>query len=173
MCGRYSLTEDLNHLQDAFDFEFTDELSPRYNIAPGTQILTIIAEDGKRVGKNMKWGLVPYWSKEPKVGYRMINSRAEGIDTKPSFKAPFKRRRTLIPSSGFYEWKKTAEGKQPYRFILKNNKPFVFAGLWEVWNKGDSPLVTCTIITTTPNEVTEPMDAFNYFKLSTLQMKVF
>lgn len=155
MCGRYSLTENIDQLEEIFNFEFSEEISPRYNIAPGQQILTIVSHGAKRVGKNMKWGLVPGWSKEPKVGYKMINARAERIDSKPSFKGPFKKRRTLIPSSGFYEWKKSDNGKQPYRFILKDNKPFAFAGLWETWDKGDNPLITCTIITTRPNAITE------------------
>jgi putative SOS response-associated peptidase YedK len=149
--------ENIDQLQEVFHFEFSSEISPRTNIAPGQQILTVVSEDGNRVGKTMKWGLVPSWSKEPKIGYKMINARAEGIESKPSFKNAFKRRRTLIPSSGFYEWQKTEDGKQPYRFVLKNKKPFAFAGLWESWNNGDSPLVTCTIITTIPNEVTAPI----------------
>ncbi|NHM33891.1 SOS response-associated peptidase [Neobacillus terrae] len=152
MCGRFSLIEDINVLQEAFQFEFSGEITPRYNIAPGQQILTILSKDGKRYGENMKWGLVPYWSKDSKASFRMLNARSEGIEAKPSFKAAFKKRRVLIPSSGFYEWKKTEDKKQPYRFILENKKPFAFAGLWETWTKGEKPLVTCTIITTTPNE---------------------
>lgn len=104
----------------------------------------------------MKWGLVPFWAKDDKIGYKMINARAEGIDEKPSFKYAFKRRRCLILTNGFYEWKKQEDGnKQPYRFVIKDNKPFAFAGLWETWKKGEQPLHSCTIITTTPNEITE------------------
>lgn len=157
MCGRFSLIENQAQLQEEFQFEIQGQMKPRYNIAPGQQILTIVMEDGIRVGKEMKWGFVPFWSKDPKIGYRMINTRAEGIDSKPSFKAAFKRRRALILSSGFYEWQKTEDGKQPYRFIMKNQKPFAFAGIWETWDKGNTPLVTCSIITTSPNAVTEPI----------------
>lgn len=121
LCGRFSLVEDIHHLQEAFDFEMSDEITPRYNIAPGQKIIAIVSNENKRIGKWMKWGLVPYWSKEPKIGYKMINARSEGIDTKPAFKAPFKRRRTLIPASGFYEWENTVDGKQPYRLILNKN----------------------------------------------------
>ncbi|MDQ0270357.1 SOS response-associated peptidase [Cytobacillus purgationiresistens] len=155
MCGRFSLTEAVFELQKVFDFYFAEEEAPRYNIAPGQQILTIIEEEGARIGTKMKWGLVPYWSKEAKISYKMINARAEGIETKPSYKVPFKKRRCIILTDGFYEWKKTEEGKQPYRFTMNNGKPFAFAGLWDVWDKGEEPLKSCTIITTGPNEVTE------------------
>ncbi|MBT2707206.1 SOS response-associated peptidase [Pseudomonas sp. ISL-84] len=156
MCGRFTLTETINKLQMTFEFEYSGgEIVPRYNIAPSQNILTIIGSGEQRIGKQMKWGLVPFWAKDEKIGYKMINARAEGIDSKPSFKKPFKSKRCLIPADGFYEWKKTEEGKQPYRFIIKNEEPFAFAGVWDMWDKGDNPLMSCTIITTVPNEVTE------------------
>ncbi|WP_264804600.1 SOS response-associated peptidase [Cytobacillus sp. NCCP-133] len=156
MCGRFTLTETINNLQRVFEFEyFGGEIVPRYNIAPSQNILTVMNNGKQRIGRQMKWGLVPFWAKDEKIGYKMINARAEGIDSKPSFKTPFKRKRCLILADGFYEWKKTEEGKQPYRFILKNEKPFAFAGVWDTWNNGDHSLMSCTIITTEPNEVTE------------------
>lgn len=155
MCGRFTLTKDINELQQYFSFDFDGELSPRYNIAPGQQILTVISNGGLRFGKEMKWGFIPYWAKDEKIGYKMINARSETIETKPSFKYAFRKRRCLILSDGYYEWKKTDDGKIPYRFILKNGNPFAFAGIWETWNKGNKPLVTCTIITTVANEITE------------------
>lgn len=156
MCGRFSLTEDISALQQYFNFEIAEEITPRYNIAPSQRILTIISDGQNRRAGTMKWGLVPFWANDEKIGYKMINARAEGIDEKPSFKHAFKRRRCLIVANGFYEWKKQEDGnKQPYHFIMKNKKPFAFAGLWETWKKGEQPLHSCTIITTTPNEVTE------------------
>ncbi|MGA5691375.1 SOS response-associated peptidase [Cytobacillus pseudoceanisediminis] len=156
MCGRFSLAEDISVLQQYFDFEISEEISPRFNIAPSQRILTVISDGQDRRAGTMKWGLVPSWAKDEKIGYKMINARAEGIDEKPSFKHAFRRRRCLIISDGFYEWKKHEDGnKQPYRFIMKDKRPFAFAGLWETWKKGKQPLHTCTIITTTPNEVTE------------------
>lgn len=155
MCGRFTLTDELIQLQDQFQFEFNGEYTPRYNIAPGQMILAVGSNGQRRKGNMLKWGLIPYWAKNEKIGYKMINARAESIDEKPSFKHVFKKRRCLILADGFYEWKKTEDGKQPYRFVLKNKKTFAFAGLWETWRKGDKPVHSCTIITTTPNEVTK------------------
>ncbi|SFA71777.1 MULTISPECIES: SOS response-associated peptidase [unclassified Bacillus (in: firmicutes)] len=154
MCGRFSIAEELIRLQLQFQFEFSEELTPRYNVAPSQKVLTVVDNGGQRTGKQMKWGLVPSWATDVKIGYKMINARAEGVDIKPSFKNAFKSRRCLILADGFYEWKVTENGKQPYRFIMKNHKPFAMAGLWETWAKGDEPLTTCTIITTEPNDVT-------------------
>lgn len=155
MCGRFSLIESVHELQQQFEFELSADLQPRFNIAPSQEVFSIISDGKKRRGGTLRWGLVPHWAKEAKIGYKMINARAEGIDEKPSFKEPFRKKRCLIIADGFYEWKKVDDRKQPYRFIMKDRKPFAFAGLWETWKKGDAPLHTCTIITTTPNAVTE------------------
>ena len=115
MCGRFSLAEDISALQQYFDFEISEEISPRFNIAPSQRILTVISDGQNRRGGTMKWGLVPFWAKDERIGYKMINARSEGIDEKPSFKHAFKRRRLLIPVDGFYEWKRKDDGtKQPY-----------------------------------------------------------
>ncbi|HZG73003.1 MAG TPA: SOS response-associated peptidase, partial [Chondromyces sp.] len=143
------------NLQKHFNFEVTEEITPRFNIAPGQKILTLLSDGKKQRAGTMKWGLVPFWAKDEKIGYKMINARAERIDEKPSFRHAFKRRRCLIVADGFYEWQKTENGKQPYRFIMKDKKPFAFAGLWETWRKEENPLYTCTIITTKPNAVAE------------------
>jgi putative SOS response-associated peptidase YedK len=155
MCGRFSLATEQPILQDQFDFIINEELDYRYNIAPSQNILVIGSNGQERVGTKMRWGLVPPWSKDMKIGFKMINARAETLDEKVSFKQPFKKKRCLILSDGFYEWKKQDKEKQPYRFIMKDRRPFAFAGLWECWVKGDKPLYTCTIITTTPNELTK------------------
>lgn len=155
MCGRFTLTDEIIHLQEQFQFEFDGEYTPRYNIAPGQMILAVGSNGQRRKGNMLKWGLIPYWAKEEKIGYKLINARAESIDERPSFKQAFRKRRCLILANGFYEWKKTEIDKQPYRFIMKNKQPFALAGLWETWRKGDKPVHSCTIITTTPNGVTK------------------
>ncbi|MGM0876882.1 MAG: SOS response-associated peptidase [Bacillota bacterium] len=155
MCGRFSLATDQSILQEQFEFILNDEFNYRYNIAPSQNILVIGSNGRERVGTSMRWGLVPPWSKDPKIGYKMINARAETLDEKVSFKQPFMNKRCLILSDGFYEWKKQAKEKQPFRFIMKDRRPFAFAGLWEQWNQGEKPLYTCTIITTSPNELTK------------------
>ncbi len=156
MCGRFSLFEDIESLKEQFQFEFAeDDIDARYNIAPGQEILTVVNQDDRRLGLRMRWGLIPFWADDEKIGYRMINARAETVDEKASFKQALKQRRCLILADGFYEWKKEGKQKQPYRFGMKNKKPFAFAGLWESWNKGGKSITSCTIITTSPNEVTE------------------
>lgn len=154
MCGRFTLTDEVVQLQEFFEFEYNEEMTPRYNISPGQNILTIVSNGTKRIGQDMKWGLVPNWAKDEKIGYKMINARAETIEEKPSFKHAFQRRRCLVLADGFYEWRRTVDGKQPYRFVMKDRKPFAFAGIWETWTKGTSSLISCTIITTEANDVT-------------------
>ncbi|MGG4550636.1 SOS response-associated peptidase [Rossellomorea marisflavi] len=155
MCGRFSLIESVHELQQQFEFDLSADLQPRFNVAPSQEVFSIISDGKKRRGGMLRWGLVPHWAKEAKIGYKMINARAEGINEKPSFREPFRKKRCLIIADGFFEWKKVDDRKQPYRFVMKDGKPFAFAGLWETWKKGDAPLHTCTIITTTPNALTE------------------
>ncbi|KYD15716.1 SOS response-associated peptidase [Geobacillus sp. 44B] len=153
MCGRFSLTVDIVQLQALFRFVYIGTFPPRFNIAPSQEVLTVVQENGIRIGKMMKWGLVPSWANDPKIGWKMINARAETVDEKASFRHALKRRRCLILADGFYEWKKEGAKKIPYRFTLRNGEPFAFAGLWERWDKQGEPLYTCTIITTTANEL--------------------
>ena len=103
----------------------------------------------------MQWGLVPYWANDPKMAYKTINARLETVDTAPSYRQAFKKRRCLIPADGYYEWKKVVGGKIPYSIGMKDNAPFVFAGLWEGWKDPTTEewLHTCTIITGEPNEL--------------------
>lgn len=155
MCGRFSLFETTDALQQQFQFEYFDDLEPRYNIAPGQDILTVFNNGQNKEGVKMRWGFIPFWAEDEKIGYKMINARAETIDEKASFKTAFKKRRCVILADGFYEWKKEADVKQPYRFGMKNNKPFAFAGLWENWSKDGKNISSCTIITTKPNELTK------------------
>ena len=155
MCGRFALIVDASVLADVFDVDPPRELQPRFNIAP-TQTIPVIRA-GKEFAREcsmVRWGLVPSWAKDEKMGARMINARGETVAEKPSFRSAVKSRRCLIPADGFYEWVRTDEGKQPHFIHFSDAKPFAFAGLWERWSKGGSkPLDTCTIITTSPNEL--------------------
>lgn len=156
MCGRFTLTENIPALMEQFDFEFAGQWEPRYNIAPSQEVLAIGANQLKRRGAFLKWGLVPFWAKDAKMGYKMINARGEEIDEKPAFREAFRQRRCLIMSDGFYEWRQVGKSKQPYRFVMKDRRPFAFAGLYEMWRSPDNGelLQTCTVITTAPNDVT-------------------
>lgn len=131
--------------------EVPAELTPNHNISPG-QGIPVVTNGTTRNVEIFKWGLVPGWAKNPSIGYKMINARAETIFEKPSFRNAFAKRRCLIPAGGFYEWKQEGNRKQSYLFQLKDKKPFTFAGLWERWQDecGDE-LLSCTIITTMPN----------------------
>lgn len=157
MCGRFTLNNEIEELMEEFMFNLVGEYTPRYNIAPSQNILTVINRNEKRVGGYTRWGLVPTWSKDIKIGYKLLNARAETLVEKPSFKRAFKQTRCVIPASGFYEWKKLDKEKQPYLFKMEDDKPFVFLGLYDTWrnNNDNSLLYSSTIITTTPNELTE------------------
>jgi len=154
MCGRFAQADPLEIIAEQFGIEVIDlDLSPRYNVAPGQQVAVIIKEETREI-VDLKWGLVPFWAKDPSIGNRMINARAETVLEKPSYKNAMKKRRCLIPASGFYEWKKDGKVKVPYYFRHNNGKPFGLAGLWETWKDPDgNELKTFTIITTEPNEL--------------------
>ncbi len=161
MCGRFTKKSSKEDLRKRFGFNDTSEdtlFEPRYNIAPSQEQPVLIVSQDKRIVTMMKWGLVPHWSKDPKIGFKMINARSEGIHEKPSFKTPLRERRCLVLADGFYEWHKPdKKTKIPYYFKLKSNEPFAFAGLWDVWEKDGQTLKTFTIITTTPNQLMEPI----------------
>jgi putative SOS response-associated peptidase YedK len=127
------------------------------NIAPSQKVLTIRfnRESQQRSLDALQWGLIPYWAKDPRIAYKTINARVETIDTAPSYRQAFKKRRCLIPADGFYEWRKTAKPKLPFAIAMKDGRPFTFAGLWENWKDPESGewLRTCTIITGEPNEL--------------------
>ena len=156
MCGRFTLIADPNDLREAFPFiNIPIPPQPRYNVAP-TQPVAVIPNDGKNTLDHYVWGLIPSWAKEPSIGSRMINARSETLIEKPSFRSAFRRRRCLIPASGFYEWQPSKEqkSKTPMYIQLKSGKPFAFAGLWERWDSPEgSTILSCTIITTEPNEL--------------------
>ncbi|MBO8162155.1 MAG: SOS response-associated peptidase [Brevibacillus sp.] len=155
MCGRFSLVTEVDKLRKRFFLdEITFDLQPRYNIAPGQPVPAIIADRGRRRIGQLKWGLVPSWAKDGKIGYKMINARAETLGEKPAFRNLIARKRCIIPADGFYEWKREGKGKQPMRITLSDGNPFAFAGLYDTWISPDGQKVsTCTIITTRPNEL--------------------
>ncbi len=156
MCGRFTLTLDPGELQELLNLgPFIHIVKPRYNIAP-SQPVPIVKDPVKRDIELYRWGLVPFWADDPKIGFRMINARSETVNKKPAFRAAFKRRRCLILADGFFEWKSEQKNspKTPYLFKLKNEDPFTFAGLYEHWQAPDGgELHTCTILTCPPNEL--------------------
>lgn len=159
MCGRFTLTASPDRLAETFsNITSTPEISPRYNIAP-TQTVAVVANNDQTRLDFFQWGLIPFWAKDPAIGQRMINARAETLAEKSAFKNAYKRRRCLILADGFYEWRQTgARGqrpaKTPYYIRLKSGQPFAFAGLWESWQSPQADTVlSCTIITTTPNDL--------------------
>lgn len=141
MCGRYGFTNaDKEKVKKTFRLKKIDfDLVPRYNIAPGQDVTVILNEMPEELTL-ARWGLVPFWSKDEKSGYKMINARSETIFEKPSFREPIKKKRCLIPADLFYEWKKADDGKQPYCIRLKSKELFAFAGIWDCWKKGRTHL---------------------------------
>ena len=160
MCGRFTLAVADDELQDEFaGTELPSRFAPRYNIAPSQPVLAI-PNDGLKKADFFVWGLIPSWAKDPSIGNRLINARAETLAEKPAFKGPFKYKRCLILADGFYEWQSTEDKKAkiPYYIQLESKKPFAFAGLWSEWRGPDgSELRSCTIITTEPNGLIAPI----------------
>ena len=158
MCGRFSLTSETNRIVEAFDIdEVKGPFRNSYNIAPGQDIGAIIEDNSRRLGP-LRWGLIPSWADDPRIGNRMINARAEGLEQKASFKTPLRQKRCLIPADGFYEWKKDGNRKTPFYVFLKDKSPFVFAGLWDIWKSPQGEkTATCTIITTSPNSLVKEL----------------
>lgn len=156
MCGRFTLFLDPGELQEAFpDFLIQGDYPPRYNISP-TQPVAAIPNTSDKTSDFFVWGLIPSWSKDPTIGSRLINARAETLAEKPSFRTSFRRKRCLILSTGFYEWQfqQDTRSKTPFFIQLMSHKPFAFAGLWDTWFHPDgSEVRSCAIITTEPNDL--------------------
>ena len=155
MCGRFAFYSPTEATAALFGVSAVPEVKPRYNIAPTQDIAAVrVGADDSRELTMLRWGLVPFWAKEPSIGNRMINARAETVAEKPSFRAAYRHRRCLILADGFYEWRKEADGKTPYYISLASGEPFAFAGLWEDWHAkatGEA-LHTTAIITMAANE---------------------
>lgn len=159
MCGRFVLITDLSAIAEKFGVhDVSVHFSPSRNVSPGQHIPALIRRDNQNMMASYLWGLIPFWAKDPSIGAKLINARAETVAQKPSFKNAFLQRRCLIPADAFYEWKSEGKKKNPYSFSLKSGAPFVFAGLYEQWISADKINVeTCTIITTQANRVVEPI----------------
>lgn len=149
MCGRYALKTSLPELARRLGVTPTGELSPRYNIAPTQPVLVMrVDDDARRRLDVMRWGLVPSWSKGPDTRYAMHNARVEGITSKPAYRGPVRRRRCLVPADGWYEWQKVDSHKQAWFIGAADATPLCFAGLWDIWERDDGALGSCTILTT-------------------------
>ena len=158
MCGRFSQTQSGKAIAAAFNLSAQPDPSPRYNIAPTQPVSAIAQPEETREFRIFRWGLVPSWSKDPKIGNRMFNARSETVAEKPSFRAPFKRRRCLVIADGFYEWLRDGKTKQPFYIQMNSESLFGLASIWDTWTGADgSYLETCTILTTEPNELMEPI----------------
>ncbi len=162
MCGRFVQKAKPKEIKKEFKIGQLNPtiFQPHYNIAPSRMIPAVLEKDGMRIVEPLKWGLIPSWSKDDSFASKLINARSETLSEKPSFREAFKKRRCIIPASGFYEWDKKGKGaKQPYYFYLKDKEVFGFAGLWEEWTDKESGEITqtCTIITTEANEILEPI----------------
>lgn len=160
MCGRFSLEVDQEYVMEVLKKEYevknVDELElrPNHNISPGQDILAIIHDGKQNRAGFLKWGFVPPFAKDEKIGYKMINARSETVDQKPSFRSSFVSKRCVIVADGFYEWKNVNGNKEPYKFKVKEEELIAFAGLWSGWKKPDGKMLyTCTILTTKANEV--------------------
>ena len=157
MCGRYSLVQTDN-IAARFDIQ-QEQLSllPRYNVAPSQSMPVVVRNSPNRLVE-MQWGLIPSWSKAPRAQFSTINARAETVMKSPVFRGPFKSRRCLVPASGFYEWQRTSNGKQPFCIRLKGDELFAFAGLYDVWHDAEgNELHSYTVITTAPNDLVAPI----------------
>ncbi len=154
MCGRFTQHMSWQEIVEAyrlFDGIPAINLRPNYNVSPTHDVLTIRDEDGL-TPQLMRWGLVPFWAKDLKIGYKLINARGETAAEKPSFRAAFKKRRCIIPADGFFEWKREGTEKQPHYIKRADGAPMSFAGLWEHWDKAEEPVTSFTIVTTEPNQ---------------------
>ena len=159
MCGRFALYSSLDEIREAFGIQQVRyELEPSYNVAPTQEVAVVVQKDEGVALEKMRWGLIPSWAKDPTIGSKMINARAETVSEKPSFKRPLKDRRCLVVADGFFEWQKTAQGKTPMFIRLKSGRPFGLAGLYDVWTSPEGEAVTsCTIITTNANDLMRPI----------------
>ena len=156
MCGRYTLKASPEVVAGQFLADLPGLKKPRYNIAPSQMVACVrgTPESQRREGVFLRWGLVPSWAKDPAIGQKLINARAETVGEKPSFRRSFRHRRCLVLADGYYEWRKEEKGKQPYYIRMKDERPFAFAGIWEHWDGGDDQTIeSCAMLTTEPNEL--------------------
>lgn len=153
MCGRFALTAPASTLTRIFGVDVLPEVLPQFNIAPTNSVWCVLQDGGTRQAAQFRWGLIPFWAKERKIGARMINARSETVSSKPAFRAAFKKRRLLVLASGFYEWMRQGKTKIPHLIEVADGAPFAMAGIWERWTDPDTDeeVRSCSILTTTPN----------------------
>ena len=158
MCGRFLISATPDAVASRFGLASAPDLPPRWNVAPGQNVPTVrSSRHGERTLSMMQWGLIPHWAKDPGIGHKLINARAETAATKASFRAPLKSHRCLIVTDGFYEWQQVDGRKQPWCIRAVDDSPFAMAGLWACWRGGDDPIETFTILTTAPNATVKPI----------------
>lgn len=162
MCGRFTLRAPPSVVAEQFSLLDTPDLRPRHNIAPSQDIPVVRYPPESSLKTRqlvwLRWGLVPGWAQDPAMGDRLINARAETAADKPAFRAALRRRRCLVAADGFYEWQRTGPRKHPYFIRLRDDRPFAFAGLWELWEGPDhKALQSCAILTTEANELMRPI----------------
>jgi putative SOS response-associated peptidase YedK len=158
MCGRFVRSSRPEQLAKRLGARWHGgELPPSYNVAPSQDVLAVRPAGDGREAVRLRWGLVPAWAKEPQIGYKMINARAESVTEKPAYRGALRYRRCLVPADGFYEWRAEAGGKQPYYVRRIDGEPVVLAGLWDRWERAPVPIESCTIITTRANDDIAPL----------------
>ncbi len=160
MCGRFAFYSPSEAAAALFGATGSVDFPPRYNIAPTQSVAAVRhGADNERELVALRWGLIPFWAKDPSIGNRMINARAETVAEKPSYRNAYKHRRCVVLADGFYEWRKEGGGKTPYFISLASGKPFGLAGLWENWTDKESgeSLQTTTLITTDANDFMAPL----------------
>jgi putative SOS response-associated peptidase YedK len=159
MCGRFTLRASSKDITDFFgiDLPAGPDPVPRYNIAPTQSVLIVQEGAGGRAAAWARWGLIPSWATDQKIGNRLANARGDTIASKPSFRSAYRKRRCLVPADGFYEWQAVGKKKQPYLFQLRTGGLFALAGLWENWRRDEVEVLTFTLITTDANDVVRPV----------------
>jgi putative SOS response-associated peptidase YedK len=165
VCGRFTVTSSGAQLAAEFDevAELADQASGRFNVAPTQTVLGLVQGEGRRRAELLRWGLIPHWAKDTRIGFKLINARAESLDERPAYRSLFRNasHRCLVIADGFYEWLVSEDRRSPrvpLHFSLISQRPFAFAGLWTTWKSPDTgeALSSCTVITTTANEVVAP-----------------
>lgn len=158
MCGRFALTSDADTLAAEFGIAAPAGLRPRYNIAPTQEVMVIRSDASTRRASAMRWGLIPLWAKDRKIGNQLINARAETVAVKPAFRDGFRSRRCLVPADGYYEWQARGGGKQPFFIFSRAGGPFAIAGLWASWtDEGGAKLESCILLTCAANAAIAPI----------------
>ncbi|MEO1204453.1 MAG: SOS response-associated peptidase [Pseudomonadota bacterium] len=159
MCGRFAFYSPAEATAKLFGVDDAGNLDPRYNIAPTQYVPAIRNAEDRREFVTLRWGLIPFWAKDPSIGNRMINARAETVAEKPAYRAAYGKRRAIVLADGFYEWRREGDSKTPYFITVADGKPFALGGLWEHWTDKETgeTIDSVTLITTAANEFMQPL----------------